>query len=136
MPVEFDPTRPIYLQIMERIKQGAVRGDHTAGEQLPSVRDMAGTMGVNPNTMARAYQELEREGFVETRRGEGSFVTPQPSRIEAVRQQLAAAAQQRFMHEVRELGLTQAQVRTLLGQIAAQMDGQMDDQPGKESGAS
>ena len=122
MSVEFDPTRPIYLQIMERVKQGAVRGEHAAGEQLTSVRDMAAAMGVNPNTMARAYQELEREGFVETRRGEGSFITADSARIDAERQCLAAAAQHRFIHEVRELGLTPAQISALLTQIDREIE--------------
>lgn len=122
MSVEFDPTRPIYLQIMERVKQGAVRGEPAAGQQLASVRDMAATMGVNPNTMARAYQELEREGFVEARRGEGSFITADGARIDAERQRLAAAAQQRFIHEVRELGLTSVQISVLLTQIAREME--------------
>lgn len=117
MPVEFDPTRPIYLQIMEAVKKGAVRGEQSPGEQLPSVRDMAATMGVNPNTMARAYQELEREGFVETRRGEGSFVTADPARIDEERRRLAVAASQQFTAQIRDLGLTNSQVQALLEQI-------------------
>ena len=117
MPVEFDPTRPIYLQIMEAVKKGAVRGEHAVGGQLPSVRDMAATMGANPNTMARAYQELEREGFVDTRRGEGSFVTADPDRIDEERRRLAAAASQQFCTQIRDLGLTAAQIRELLEQI-------------------
>ena len=64
MPVDFDPTRPIYHQIIETVK-------YRAGAKLPSVREMAREMGANPNTMARAYMELEREGFVTTHRGEG-----------------------------------------------------------------
>ena len=50
--MEFDPTRPIYRQIMEEVRKGTVRGEYAAGAQLPSVRDMALRMGVNPNTMA------------------------------------------------------------------------------------
>jgi GntR family transcriptional regulator len=117
MPVDFDPTRPIYLQIMESVKKKSVRGEHAPGAQLPSVRDMAATMGVNPNTMARAYQELEREGFVETRRGEGSFVTMDADRIDAERQRLAESARTQFSDEIRDLGLTTAQMRSLLAQI-------------------
>ncbi|MDA0335882.1 MAG: GntR family transcriptional regulator [bacterium] len=102
---------------MEAVKKGAVRGEHAAGGQLPSVRDMAATMGVNANTMARAYQELEREGFVDTRRGEGSFVTADPDRIDEERRRLAAAASQQFCAQIRDLGLTAAQIRALLEQI-------------------
>jgi GntR family transcriptional regulator len=78
---------------------------------------MATTMGVNPNTMARAYQELEREGFIETRRGEGSYVTGEPGRIDDERKRLAEAAVQQFSEQIRDLGLTRSQTRSLLERI-------------------
>ena len=99
------------------MKKSAVRGTHRPGVQLPSVRDMATTMGVNPNTMARAYQELEREGFIETRRGEGSYVTGEPGRIDDERKRLAEAAVQQFSEQIRDLGLTRSQTRSLLERI-------------------
>ena len=114
---EFDPNRPIYLQIIEEIKKRAVRGAYPPGTKLPSVREMALQMGVNPNTMARAYSELERETFVFTRRGQGSFVTETPERVEAERERLADAAVQRFVTEIRELGLNAQQVSHLLEEI-------------------
>ncbi len=64
MTIQLDPTRPIYLQLMEEIKRRTVRGEYAPGSQLPSVRDMAKEMEVNPNTIARVYRELEREGFI------------------------------------------------------------------------
>lgn len=117
MSTEFDPTRPIYLQIMEGIKKGAVRGEYRPGVQLPSVREMAGRLRVNPNTLARAYNELEREGFITTRRGEGSFVTEDTGRIEQERRQLAEVARDRFAEEVRALDLNAGQVASLLRPI-------------------
>ena len=117
MTMEFDPTRPIYLQIMEGIKTGAVRGEYRPGEQLPSVRELAGSLRVNPNTLSRAYGELEREGFITTRRGEGSFVTGDTGRIEAERRALAEAARDRFVDEMRALNMDAAQVAALLGPI-------------------
>ena len=114
MGFQFDPTRPIYLQIMEQIKKRAVRGQYGAGSQLPSVREMAGKMGVNPNTAARAYMELEREGFTFTRRGQGSFVTEAGDRIEAERRALADAAVGRFVSEIREMELSADQVAGLM----------------------
>jgi len=113
----FDPTRPIYLQIMEEIKKRAVRGEIPPGGQIPSVRDLAKEMGVNPNTVARAYLELEREGFVFTRRGQGTYITQDPQRIEQERERLAEAARQRFLKEIESLGLTQAQKEELLRKI-------------------
>ena len=90
-PYEFDPNAPIYLQIIGEIKKRSVRGVYSPGSKLPSVRDMAKAMGVNPNTMARAYAELEREGFVFTRRGQGSFVTEDGKKIEAEKREVGTA---------------------------------------------
>ena len=117
MSAEFDPTRPIYLQIMEGIKAGAVRGEYRPGAQLPSVREMAGHLRVNPNTLARAYNELEREGFITTRRGEGSFVTGDTGRVERERRALAEAARDRFAEEMRALDMHAEQVASLLRPI-------------------
>ena len=117
MSFQFDPTRPIYLQIMEEIKKRSVRGRYPPGSQVPSVREMAGEMGVNPNTVARAYMELEREGFTFTRRGQGSFVVEEEGRIEAERRNLAAAALRRFVSEIRELELRADQIEELLNEL-------------------
>jgi GntR family transcriptional regulator len=116
-PFEFDPNRPIYLQIIEEIKKRSVRGVYAPGSKLPSVRDMSQQMGVNPNTMARAYAELERGDFVFTRRGQGSFVSEELARIDAERQALANGAVARFVAEVKELDLSQEQRAGLLHKI-------------------
>jgi GntR family transcriptional regulator len=120
--VNFDPTRPIYLQIMEEVKKRAVRGNYAAGEQLPSVRDMATQMGVNPNTMSRAYQELEREGFIHTKRGEGSFLTHESVRIESERTGLAQAACAHFVVQLRDLALDAATTRHLLQRVEEEVN--------------
>jgi GntR family transcriptional regulator len=113
-----DPNRPIYLQIMEEIKKRAVRGQYPPGSQLPSVREMAPEMGVNPNTIARVYSELEREGFVLTRRGQGSYITEDAHRIEWEREILTGAAVKRFVEEVTALDLQNGHRRELLEMIA------------------
>ena len=64
MEWSFRSDQPIYSQLVRRIKQGIVSGELPAGSRLPSVRDLAMEAGVNPNTMQRALQELEREGMV------------------------------------------------------------------------
>ncbi len=117
MGFPFDPTRPIYLQIMEEIKKRAVRGEIPPGGQIPSVRDLAKEMGVNPNTVARAYLELEREGFVFTKRGQGTYVTQDFARIEQERERLAESARQRFLKEIESLGLNEDQKAELLRKI-------------------
>lgn len=66
---------PIYVQLMDQIRRAVASGILPPGEQLPSVRDLALQLSINPNTIARVYQELEREGVVKSLRGRGTFVT-------------------------------------------------------------
>ena len=103
--LSLDPTRPIYLQIMEEVKKRAVRGEYPPAERLPSVREFARETGVNPNTIARVYMELEREGFIVTRRGQGTFVTDDHRRIDEERDRFAQEAVRRFVGEIADIGL-------------------------------
>ena len=73
---------PIYSQLIEHIKLGIVSGEFPPGGKLPSVRDLAGEAGVNPNTMQRAFTELEREGLVNAQRTSGRYVTEDHEMIE------------------------------------------------------
>jgi GntR family transcriptional regulator len=70
--------RPMYLQIMEQIRQRVVLGDWKAGEQIPSIRAMAVALQISVITVKRAYLELEREGVIVTQHGRGSIVAPDP----------------------------------------------------------
>ena len=70
-----DP-RPIYLQVKESLRQLIIGGVLTPESKLPSVREIAGTLAINPNTIQRAYRELEAEGFIYSITGKGSFVSP------------------------------------------------------------
>src|SRR5262249_13585923 len=65
---------PLYLQLIEHGKHSIDTGAMRAGEQLPSVRQMAEDLLINPNTVARAYRELEHEGVIELRHGSGAFI--------------------------------------------------------------
>lgn len=85
---------PIYRQLVEQVRQAVASGVLKAGDRLPSVRDLAVELAVNPNTVAKAYQELEREGVIETPRGRGSFVAdrdPALPEAERLRQFVEAA---------------------------------------------
>lgn len=70
-----DP-RPIYVQIMDEVRRAVVRGALGRGDAVPSVRELARELRVNPNTVQQAYRELDREGLIITHRGRGSFVAP------------------------------------------------------------
>src|SRR3954466_15286436 len=65
---------PIYLQLMEQVKHAVETGGIRAGEQLPGIRPLAEELVINPNTVAKAYRELEHEGIVELRPGAGAFI--------------------------------------------------------------
>lgn len=71
---------PIYVQLVDQVKKATASGLLNPGEQLPSVRELAVELTVNPNTIAKSYQELEREGIIETLRGRGTFVTKKATR--------------------------------------------------------
>ena len=70
MAWELDADRPIYAQLVERIQREIVSGKYQPGEKLPSVRDLAAVAAVNPNTMQKAFAELERSGLIMTQRTE------------------------------------------------------------------
>src|SRR3954449_6995359 len=69
---------PIYLQLMEQVKHGIETGALRAGEQLPGIRPLAEELVINPNTVAKAYRELEHDGVIELRHGAGAFVAAAP----------------------------------------------------------
>jgi GntR family transcriptional regulator len=103
---------PIYLQLMEQIKHGIESGALRPGEQLPGIRPLAEELVINPNTVAKAYRELEHEGVIELRHGAGAFVSPnarEKKATEKVRagQAIVAAAVERL----RASGMTDEEIR-------------------------
>ena len=98
-------SRPIYEQLKDHLRQMIISGGIQEGEQLPSVREMAAQLAINPNTIQRAYRELEQEGYVQTIPGKGCFALKQQSgnekRMETLWEALDKAAT-----ELRFLGVT------------------------------
>lgn len=107
---------PVYSQLVEHIKLAIVSGEFPLGSRLPSVRELAAEAGVNPNTMQRAFAELEREGLVLTQRTAGRTVTEDALRIEAVKRRLASAAIQTFWVSMRLLGFDQGEALKMLAE--------------------
>ena len=105
---------PIYSQLVEQIKLAIVSGAFSPGERLPSVRDMAMEAGVNPNTMQRALQELEREGMVFSQRTSGRFVTEARAVIETAKKSFAGERIGAFLGSMRKLGYTGAEIVSLI----------------------
>lgn len=79
--LDYNDHRPVYEQIKENFKRLIVTGALKEGEGLPSVRELAGVLGINPNTIQRAYKELELEGFIYSLRAKGSVVAPRTNTI-------------------------------------------------------
>ena len=110
----FRGDQPIYAQLISRIKQGIVSGDLPPGSRLPSVRDLATEAGVNPNTMQRALQELEREGMVYSQRTAGRFVTEDVKQIERAKRAFAAEHIRVFLEGMAKLGYGRGEILALL----------------------
>ncbi len=105
---------PIYTQLVGTIKLAIVSGVLPPGARLSSVRDLAMEAGVNPNTMQRALQELERDGLVYSQRTAGRFVTEDDQVIDRTKQMLAESQLQAFLAAMRELGYDRADILALL----------------------
>ena len=110
MTDEYSASKPIYLQIAHRIIREIVRKDLTPGGKLPSVREMAVQSGVNPNTIQRTYSELERMDIVETKRGQGTFVTEKEEILIELNEKIQQEVIEQFIQNMKELGLTKKEM--------------------------
>ena len=104
MAWKLDNDRPIYAQIVEKIKLRIISGFYQPGSKLPSVRDLALEAGVNPNTMQKAFAELENSGLLITMRTSGRMVTEDEERISMVRETIAQEKIDAFFQDMWELG--------------------------------
>jgi GntR family transcriptional regulator len=113
-----DP-RPIYIQIVDEVRRARVLGLMEPEDPLPSVRQLAADLRVNPNTVQQAYRELEREGIVYVRRGQGTFVADQPLNGNE-RQILSRAVAHRALVDAHRNGLTVEELIESLRSAAAE----------------
>lgn len=113
----YDP-RPIYEQLMERLRQLILTGGLPEGERLPSVRELAAQLSINPNTIQRAYRELEAEGYICSVPGKGSFAAALSGVSSARREKLLQQFSQ-VTQELLRLGVTREE---LLGQIQKEVE--------------
>ena len=96
--------RPVYIQLVEQLERAVVTGVYPPGERVPAVRDLAAQASVNPNTMQKAFTELERTGLIVTRRTSGRTVTEDTALIEQVRSELAELQISQFLTRMQHLG--------------------------------
>ena len=101
----FDNERPIYIQLVEMIRIDIVSGKFKKGQKLPSVRELALMMKVNPNTMQKALVELEDEKLIYTERTNGKYVTEDEKLIEKVKKKLAQEKVNNYLNSMKNIGI-------------------------------
>ncbi len=114
MTWKFDNDKPIYLQLVEELKLKIISNELPAGSKLPSVRDFAAEVGVNPNTMQRALAELEAIQLVSTKRTSGRFVTEDEAYIKNLRSNYAEKQINDLVRSLYQLGYNQQELITLI----------------------
>jgi GntR family transcriptional regulator len=111
---------PIYAQLIDQVKRSIAVGALVGGERLPTVKQLAIDLTVNPNTVARAYRDLERDGVIETSPGRGSFV--REGDVESSRRSVADVAAVRLedvIRDARSIGVDRTDLETLFARIVA-----------------
>lgn len=108
--------RPIYSQLVERLQMQIVSGQYPPGGKLPSVRELAAVAAVNPNTMQKAFAELERSGLIVTQRTNGRNVTEDVQQIQDIRANLAKEQMDTFFTRMKELGYAERETLELLNE--------------------
>ncbi|MEG1999764.1 MAG: GntR family transcriptional regulator [Evtepia sp.] len=111
--LNYRDSRPIYEQVRDGLRRLMVVGGITEGEKLPSVRTLASQLAINPNTIQRAYEELEAEGYVYTIAGKGSFAAPQSDVNQERRKELIRQFEESG-RELLHLGMTIEELLSLI----------------------
>jgi len=116
LEIDFRSGIPIYLQVVERIKERIAGGRITPGEQLPTVRSLALELRVNFNTIARAYRILDEVGIISTQQGRGTYVMniPPPEVSEKIRQKALNALTRRYLADAEQLGASPDELDQIL----------------------
>ena len=110
MSWKLNPDRPVYMQLIERITTDIIAGIYPPGSKLPSVRDLAQTAGVNPNTMQKALSEMERTNLVYSQRTSGRFITEDLNMIDNLKTELASEQIKEFLDKMQKIGLSKEDI--------------------------
>lgn len=117
MQWELNSDKPVYLQLVEQIKAGIISGYYKPGDKLPSVRELAAQVTVNPNTMQKAMTELERTGLIYTNRTSGRFITSDEDMIKQLKGISAREQIIDFLDRMKQLGFTPEETYELITEI-------------------
>lgn len=117
MELNYGDHRPIYEQIKEKTKEYIVSGAMKEHERLPSVREVASQLAINPNTIQRAYKELEIEGYIYSQKAKGYFVAPMKKSIQAIKKEECFEQLEIQLKELKYLGADKAEVESLINKV-------------------
>jgi len=115
--IDYKSRTPIYEQIIENVKTLIVSGVLERDQQLPSVRQLAQELAINPNTIQRAYQELEREGIIYSLKGRGSFVGSSLGELRTVQQAELLTQLEAVSRELKQLEVSKEQILAVVAQV-------------------
>lgn len=122
--MHFENHIPIYLQIIDLIKKQIILGVLKPGDKLESVREFAGEIKVNPNTVQKAYQEMEREGLAYSQRGIGRFIIEDEKLVESLRHDASTHIIEDFINKMIEIGYSKEEI---LDRLRLKLNGGEDD---------
>ena len=137
LEIDFRSGIPIYLQVVERIKERLAAGQLKPGDQLPTVRSLASDLRVNFNTIARAYRIMDESGIISTQQGRGTYILemPSPEVIGSIRAKALEDLTRRYIEDAERLGVAPDELKQILNeQITRQkeMEGLLRSQVEKE----
>lgn len=101
---------PVYEQLARQVERGIVSGRLRNGEKLPSIRELASTLRINPNTVAKTYRQLEKDGLVTSRKGLGIFVSTEDIDLGSTREILITELMEEYIRKARALGLEDGEI--------------------------
>ncbi|MCR5691842.1 MAG: GntR family transcriptional regulator [Eubacterium sp.] len=114
MAWKLDSSKPIYIQLIEVLEGRIVSGDYQPGQKIPSVRELAGEAGVNPNTMQKALVELESKGMIVTNRTSGRYVTENTKVLDSLKNSNADEFVEEFIKGMKGLGFSEKDIREIV----------------------
>ena len=123
MNTEFDNERPIYIQLAEILRIKIITGELKQGQRIPSIRELALTMKVNPNTILKALLELEKEQLIYTERTNGKYVTSKQDLISYVRSNIANEIVHNYLNKMQIIGLDYQEALKYLQNIGGKQNG-------------
>lgn len=114
MKMKFAEHIPIYLQIVEYVKVRIITGSAKPGDKLFAVREMASSLGINPNTVQKAYQALEAEGIIRSERGSGNYITEDAGVIRAIQEELSGTITDQYIQKMKIYGFGRSEIMQIL----------------------